>query len=940
MKFHQPLRFRSHATALFVAAAFAGPAQATLATYAEYHLGEAGSLVGPDNLPQDSSGNGRHFTGNANGSLADVSSSAVTAPGSAQYIDTHANGAVTQGWYSDNLFGDLATDNFAFGAYVSCPSTAPNTDLFTLGGGNNVFKLSRSGGKWSASSHGVAWIGPAGGVAGSWKENEWVHLAVVRQGGISTFYINGAPQTGTYNGAPIHNTPHLNITPSGPSLRGRIDEARVVTFDASDTVEDILAALGGPPLDIRYVVRDGMNSYPKIALGGDLASEIRPGLDITEILDEGGFSVAGPHGLNIVPTAGLETGVPYDLFIYSGATDPDLDAFTLNLPEGVEANLSIDTVTLAPKKSVVLTFTDFGQIRWNGTAAAGGSDWNTTAVNWQSVAGGTAIPFANGDRLLFNNAAAVKTVNVTQDVSPSMMTFGADGDYLITGTNAVSVSGSLYLQGTGAVTLTAPVTVAGEVNLLNGTLRIGEGGTTGSLEASTLEISNGSLIFNRTDEVAFTPAITGTGLGSINQSGTGTTMLGPVTGVLSLGVEAGTLRVSPAYTASQTTIAAGSVLELNAGSLTELGGSVLTGGGTLRKTGTGTILWSAASANFSLGSGALIDVQEGTFTAGSFDNEIWTSNLADLNVATGATFDTVEATVLVDSLTGGGTIRSGYPGFATAAVICGVDNGGGTFNGAIINYNAEGAVGRLTKRGTGTQVIDGPVAVSGDTVVEDGILELGMNGMITLRPGANGMSNRIAGTGTLVLNGVLAIDRTAANLASGNSWNLIDTAGLNESYGASFFVANFVENGSDWILEEGDTTWTFSEVTGNLTLAMAAGSYGNWAGANAGGQGPDQDFDGDGVDNGIEFFMGESGSGFTVLPGPVSAGGTASVTWTRDPATTASFAVETSTILDGDWTPISSPDQGTVDTSDPSKVIYTFPTPPSGKRFVRLAVTP
>lgn len=51
--------------------------------------------------------------------------------------------------------------------------------------------------------------------------------------------------------------------------------------------------------------------------------------------------------------------------------------------------------------------------------------------------------------------------------------------------------------------------------------------------------------------------------------------------------------------------------------------------------------------------------------------------------------------------------------------------------------------------------------------------------------------------------------------------------------------------------------------------------FSGWAVANAGGQGAAQDFDGDGVANGVEYFMGQTGSSFTVNPQPV--GGV--ITW-------------------------------------------------------------
>jgi hypothetical protein len=163
-------------------------------------------------------------------------------------------------------------------------------------------------------------------------------------------------------------------------------------------------------------------------------------------------------------------------------------------------------------------------------------------------------------------------------------------------------------------------------------------------------------------------------------------------------------------------------------------------------------------------------------------------------------------------------------------------------------------------------------------------------------------------------------------------------AGLTEGYGEHFMVDGFTNASGVWTKQIGSNVWTFTQADGNLTLSVVPG-YATWATANAGGQGPELDHDNDGVKNGIEYFMGQTGSGLTALPGPVSSGGVTSVTWTRDPAATvSSFAVQFSTTLNGvDWASVPA---GEVNLSDPTKVIYTFPAPLSGKRFIRLSVTP
>ncbi|MEO7099413.1 MAG: hypothetical protein ABI162_08630 [Luteolibacter sp.] len=111
---------------------------------------------------------------------------------------------------------------------------------------------------------------------------------------------------------------------------------------------------------------------------------------------------------------------------------------------------------------------------------------------------------------------------------------------------------------------------------------------------------------------------------------------------------------------------------------------------------------------------------------------------------------------------------------------------------------------------------------------------------------------------------------------------------------------------------------------------LVAGGYSSWATANAGGQTLGQDFDGDGVQNGLEYFMGETGSTFTANPQPVSG----IVSWPHSAAAAGvTFKVWSSTDL-ATWTNVTA----NADVSNPAFVKYTLPTV-GPKQFVRLDVT-
>jgi len=123
------------------------------------------------------------------------------------------------------------------------------------------------------------------------------------------------------------------------------------------------------------------------------------------------------------------------------------------------------------------------------------------------------------------------------------------------------------------------------------------------------------------------------------------------------------------------------------------------------------------------------------------------------------------------------------------------------------------------------------------------------------------------------------------------------------------------------------TTGTFNGF--EIYQVVAGGDYATWAAANAGGGMPAEDFNSDGVPNGIAYFMGATG--LATNPGVVNG----KVTWPHLGAV-ASFAVQVS----ADLTTWSQADPAAVDsTTDPTKVIFTLPLGAT-QQFCRLSVTP
>jgi hypothetical protein len=132
-------------------------------------------------------------------------------------------------------------------------------------------------------------------------------------------------------------------------------------------------------------------------------------------------------------------------------------------------------------------------------------------------------------------------------------------------------------------------------------------------------------------------------------------------------------------------------------------------------------------------------------------------------------------------------------------------------------------------------------------------------------------------------------------------------------------------------------------------VAGSASGFDSWKTVNiADSQTLADDHDNDGVDNGVEYFIGgPTGitTGFTPLPGVTNTSGTLSVTWTKHASYTGSygsgFVVETSATLSGPWTTeTADPNPGfTVTFPTANEVKYTFPNPLGTRNFARLKVT-
>ena len=82
--------------------------------------------------------------------------------------------------------------------------------------------------------------------------------------------------------------------------------------------------------------------------------------------------------------------------------------------------------------------------------------------------------------------------------------------------------------------------------------------------------------------------------------------------------------------------------------------------------------------------------------------------------------------VFVDALTGAGTVNKQQSSGGTKLLDIGVNNGSGTFSGAIQNANTNGGGVGLLKSGTGTEILSGTNnTYIGGTTIAAGTLQIG-----------------------------------------------------------------------------------------------------------------------------------------------------------------------------------------------------------------------
>jgi autotransporter-associated beta strand protein/T5SS/PEP-CTERM-associated repeat protein len=424
---------------------------------------------------------------------------------------------------------------------------------------------------------------------------------------------------------------------------------------------------------------------------------------------------------------GLTTITAGTLQIGDGTVDGAIAGNALNNASLAFNTLGTETYAGNISGSGDLTKSGVGTLTLTGSSSYSGG----TNFDGGTVVLGSADALGASGTLSFDGGVMRYSGANTTDYSDRFSTAGNQAFAVDTAGQDVSfatgLSGagsSLEKLGGGTLTLTGANTYDAGTTVTAGTLRIGNGGTTGSLVG---DIANaGAVVFDRSDDSTFAGAISGTG--TLAKLGDGTLTLSGANTFTGLAtIQSGTLSIGGGGTtgAIDADVVNNGVLAFNRSDASGYAGSV-SGTGSLLKLGDGTLTLSGSSSysgSTTVNDGTLAVAAGGALNHASADLIVGADgSTAALNVAGGDI--TVDRSYLGSNGTGSATVTAGtwttndslFVGFGSTGATSGTLN--------LISGTVQTGDAYLGVFASGT----GSATVSGGTWTNLGDLLIGFNG--------------------------------------------------------------------------------------------------------------------------------------------------------------------------------------------------------------------
>ena len=389
-------------------------------------------------------------------------------------------------------------------------------------------------------------------------------------------------------------------------------------------------------------------------------------------------------------------------------------------------------------------------------------------LNGGTLTSGTAHPtwgtfcFDSGIAATGGVTSTISAVAMTGNVSTIPVTIDAGSTLNISGGFGWnSYNPALTFSGSGLAILSGSNSTTGLVTIAGGTLQIGNGGTTGSIN-TTSYVDNSVLAVNRSDTVTLSTVVSGTGI--LSKAGTNT------------------LIITAANTYSGGTVVNGGTLQLGNGSVAgSLGVGPITNNAVLAfNTGTNTVSLSGGIG----GTGWVLFNSPGTVAlaaAGSYTGGSTINAGGTVQIASTSSFGAASSPVTFAG--SGGTVQLA-PGFGSGTASRPYNlNASATFdtNGAGNTLALTGTItgsAALTKKGAGTLALNGVNSLTGPISINGGALALDSAtlGANTVSVAAGGKLNA---TGTSSIGGVVTVAGNGGSLSSNGAIDLTGGSGLN-----------------------------------------------------------------------------------------------------------------------------------------------------------------
>lgn len=582
-------------------------------------------------------------------------------------------------------------------------------------------------------------------------------------------FFQGLTTTNVRNGGALVDTNTFNVTIAQPLLHSTIGGDAAMdggliksglgaltlgganTYNGPTTISADTLVFGGTSTTGNISVADGAKVGGKVTNPGTSAVSNTNNPSLT-------FGTAGATNLSVdfstlgnptVPVLNLGTGVA----TLNGVVSVSLSNTTAltSTPNNTTLalvsyasksgpgswNLATTTVghssfALNPTATTLYLSVSSNPVTWTGAASNAWNDDTLAAPkNWKLPA---QTDFINGDTVFFTNTATAFNVDITENVNPGIVTFtNTSNAYTIGSTGGFGItSGSISVNGGGAVTLGGNNSYTGATTINSGTLTL-----TGSLTASAVTLNAGTVNVN--SNTAIGPASFTINSGTLDRT---------VANII--------LSANPAENWNgDFTFAGTNGLDLGTGAVTlgGIGDRTVTVSGALA---VGEIKSAGLQGFTKQGTGTLVVTSDGDGAAASVVNNFLnvSAGTLQINRATGNNGDFLAAGVI-----GSGNVTNGAAAerwlFSNAAA------GTFTFSGTLSN-GAAGALG-FNKSGASTQTLSGNNTYSGVTSVSGGILNV--SGANSLSGATNITGGTLNITGSNSAGGAVSVNGSAATPA-------------------------------------------------------------------------------------------------------------------------------------------------------------------------------